>query len=240
MNLLDIYDTWRKRKNYEKAVEMSKIGFALNHQYISSIEIKPLEKHFKHEERLTQYKQLISTWNNKKHKNINFGDSISDFTRPQFEIGHDGIFSIGGSWAHHMQQMIEDLHPELSKFDIKNITIGTLGGNPMLVYVNTSEVIQSSLSCLTKLRELYPVSRIIVYGIPSVFNINAKMNSNLFDLKMIEWCKMDRDARFLSLKEHFGTGFARLIPTSKWSSDGVHFNERGAAKLNSLLMELMK
>lgn len=239
MSLLDIYDTWRKRRNYEKAVEGSKVGFAWVHENISSIKLEPSEKHFGHDERLAQYKQVIAMWNN-TGKNINFGDSISDFAREQFAATHDGIFSIGGSWAHHMEMMAIDLHEDLSKHNVKNITIGTLGGNPLLVYRNLDEVINSSLHCLNKIRELYPMARIIIYGIPPLFNIYAMNNCTEFDMKMIEWTTKDRDAKFLSLKEHFGSGWMRLFPTSTWSADGVHFNERGASKLSQLLHGLMK
>jgi hypothetical protein len=239
MSLIDIYDSWRKRRNYEKAVKGSKDGSVWLHENIFSIKLEPLAKHFGHDERLAEYKQVIAKWNN-TGKNINFGDSISDFSREQFATSHDGIFSIGGSWAQHMEMMIIDLHADLSKHNVKNITIGTLGGNPLLVYRNKDEVINLSLKCLNKLRELYPNSRIIVYGIPPLFNIYATNHCTEFDMKMIEWVINDKDARFLSLKEHFGSGWMRLFPTAKWSADGVHFNERGSAKLSQLLYNLMK
>ena len=240
MSLIDIYDTWRKRRNYQKAVEASKLGFAWIHQNIESSNMEVSQKHFGHDERLADYKKVIKTWQKKTDKTINFGDSIADFARDQFAVNHDGIFSIGGSWAHHMQQMAEALADDLKDFRIKNITIGTLGGNPMLVYRNMDEVINAAITCLNRVRQLYPNSRIIVYGIPPLFNIYATMNCTDFDMKMIEWVTHDPNARFLSLKQHFGTGFAKFFPSSKWSADGVHFTEAGAAKLNKLLHDQMQ
>lgn len=239
MNLLNIYDSWRKRKNYEKAVELSKIGALWVHQNISSLKMEPLTKHFAHDERVTQNKALITTWKPGQNVTINFGDSLSDFTRPQLADSHDGIFSIGGSWANHMEQMAIDLHDDLKKVNVKNITIGCLGGNPMLVYYDYQTIYNSSIKCLNTVRKLYPTSRIIVYGIPPLYNIYATENCTNFDLSLKTWTLSDSNAKFLSLKEHFGTGFARFFPTSKWSADGVHFNESGGRKFGKLLKDLM-
>ena len=238
--ILDIYDTWRKRKNYEKAVELSKTGFLWLHENISSYEVNPQKKHFGHDKRLAEYKKNISAWTDKYDIDINFGDSLSDFSRIQLNAYHDGIFSIGGSWSHHIEMMVKDLKDDLSVYNVKNVTVGSLGGNPMLVYYNINETIKYALQCLDTIRSCYPESRIIVYGIPPLFNIYATQNSYFFDHKMIEWTIQDKNAKFLSLKEHFGSGWLKLFPVSEWSRDGVHFNPQGASKFAQLLSDLMQ
>lgn len=236
--LLDYITAWKQRNNYESNISKSRI---------SSIVLNLLSKTFNpsaersrhpfHNKRLQEYKDKIGYWLDNKEININFGDSLTDLSREQIYESHDGIFSISGSWANHIQMMVEDLHHDLKRFIIKNISIGCLGGNPLLVYQNYNEVVQDSISCLNKVRQLYPDSRIIVYGLPPVFNIHVNQNTYQFDNELANWVSKDANARFINLKSNFGSGFGKLFPSSKWSSDGVHFNPNGANKFSKLIKE---
>ena len=62
-----------------------------------------------------------------------------------------------------------------------------------------------------------------------------KENTYMFDFQLNNWCMADKNAKFISLKEVFGTGFGKLFPSCSWSSDGVHFNPRGGARFTSLI-----
>jgi hypothetical protein len=235
--LIDKFTAWKQRKEFENNIKRSQEGAVIT-QLLSSQFDKNVErtKHPLHDQRLKDYKNIIKTWKKKKEVDINFGDSLTDMSRKQIEEVHDGVFSISGSWAHHMKMMVEDLSSSLSKIKVKNVSIGCLGGNPMLVYQNFEEIVKDSIECLDKIREIFPEARIIVYGIPPVYNIYATTHSYDFDLEILKWIGKDKDARFISLKNHFGQGFARLFPDMTYSSDGVHFNPNGA----NLFADLIK
>lgn len=234
--ILDKITAWKQKKDYEKNIKISQQGAILTHLLSENFN-KSVErtKHPLHDQRLKEYKTLIKEWKKRKDININFGDSLTDMSREQIERVHDGVFSISGSWAHHMTMMVEDLFTSLKKHNIKNVTVGCLGGNPMLVYQNFDEIVKDSIQCLNKIRECFPEARIIVYGIPPVYNIYATTHSYDFDLEMLKWVGSDKDARFISLKNNFGRGFASLFPQMSYSSDGVHFNPNGASIFADLI-----
>jgi len=237
-NILDKITAWKQRKEYEANIRKSQVGAVYTELMSKDFNTsKERTKHPFHDERLKVFKTLISTWKDKKEVSVNFGDSLTDLSRKQIERVHDGIFSISGSWAHHMTQMVEDLSSDLSKFTVKNVSIGCLGGNPMLVYQNFDEVVKDSYVCLDTIRKRFPNARIIVYGIPPVYNIYATTHSYEFDLKLLEWVSRDANARFISLKNHFGQGLGRLFPSATYSSDGVHFNPNGANKFAELIQK---
>lgn len=239
--ILDYVTAWKQRKEYEKNIKVSKDGAILTH-LMSDTFNKNVErlKHPLHDARLKEYKNILKSIKKRKDIDINFGDSLTDMSREQIEMVHDGVFSISGSWAHHMTMMVEDLKESLEKFNIKNVSVGCLGGNPMLVYQNFDEVVKDSIHCLNTIRENFPDTRIIVYGIPPVYNIYATTHSYDFDIKLLDWVSKDKDARFISLKNHFGRGFLNLFPQIEYSSDGVHFNPRGANKFAQLIKKEKK
>lgn len=239
--ILDKITAWKQRKDYEANIKHSQQGAILTHLLSENFN-KDTErtKHPLHDQRLKEYITLIKTWKKKKDIDINFGDSLTDMSRKQIETVHDGVFSISGSWAHHMTMMVEDLANSLKKYNVKNVSIGCLGGNPMLVYQNFEHVVNDTIICLNTIREKFPNARIIVYGIPPVYNINATAHSYDFDLELLKWVGADRDARFISLKNHFGQGLASLFPQMAYSSDGVHFNPNGANIFAELIQKEKK
>jgi len=239
--LFNYFIAWKQRKDYEKNIKFSQITSITTHLLSKSID-KDADKtkHPFHNKRLQEYKDTIGYWLDGKEVNINFGDSLTDMSRKQLHLCHDGIFSISGSWSHHMEMMAEDLKEALKRFRIKNISIGCLGGNPLLVYQNFDIVVNDAIKCLNRVRELYPDSRIIVYGLPPVYNIHVTENTYQFDHILKEWCEQDRNARFINLKDHFGKGIGKLFPKVEYSSDGVHFNPRGAFEFSSIIKKEQK
>jgi len=235
MSLMDSFVAWKQRREYQSNIEKNKVSSVITHLMSDTFD-KHMErsKHPFHDARLAQYKNEVSKWN-KSEVNINFGDSLTDLSRKQVERVHDGVFSISGSWANHIEEMAEDMSEPLSKFKVKNISVGCLGGNPMLGYQYYNEVLADSIQCLNKIRKLYPDSRIIVYGLPPVYAIYVTENTYAFDFQLNNWCMADKNANFISLKEVFGTGFGKLFPSCSWSSDGVHFNPRGGARFSGLI-----
>lgn len=234
--ILDYIESYLHRKEYEKNIKISKVTSIVTKLLSNSIDPNTERtRHPFHNKRLEEYKGMLGYWLDGREININFGDSLTDMARTQIKLCHDGIFSISGSWSHHMQMMAEDLHKDLSRFVIKNISIGCLGGNPLLVHQNYETVVKEAIECLNKVRELYPDSRIIVYGLPPVYNIHVTENTYQFDNELLQWTLKDKDAKFINLKARFGKGFARLFPQVEYSSDGVHFNPRGAGEFSTLI-----
>jgi hypothetical protein len=234
--LLDYIIAWKNRKEYESNISKSRISSIVINLLNNKDSITEKTKHPFHTKRLQEYKDKVGYWLDGKEININFGDSLTDLSRTQISVCHDGIFSISGSWSHHIQMMAEDMQEALKRFIIKNISVGCLGGNPLLVYENINSVIEDAIKCLNKIRELYPETRIIVYGLPPVYNIHVVSNTYEFDSIIYNWTQKDKNARFINLKSHFGSGFASLFPKVEYSSDGVHFNPKGA----NIFAELIK
>jgi hypothetical protein len=238
-NIFDYIYSYINRKNYESQFELSKklsVYYNLLYTNTDSSYIKTI--HPLHVERMQDYIKIAKTFKKNQEIDINFGDSLSDMSRDQVFRYHNAIFSISGSWPHHVKQVIEELKEHLNKVKIKNISIGCLGGNPMLVYRNYEDVLKDTFDCMDTLRLLYPKSHIIYYGLPPVFNINVIIKTDEFNFALKNWCIKDGNASFLDLKENFGTGFNKFFPTIKYSSDGVHFNPNGAAKFSELIHEL--
>jgi hypothetical protein len=239
--ILDQITAWKQRREYQNNIKKSLEGAVITELLSKDFNTsKERTKHPFHDERVKSFKGLINSWKNKNEISINFGDSLTDLSRKQIERVHDGIFSISGSWAHHMTQMVNDLYKDLSKFNVKNISIGCLGGNPMLVYQNFDEIVKDSIECLNTIRSKFPDARIIIYGIPPVYNIYATTHSYDFDLKLLQWSSQDKDSRFISLKYNFGQGWGRLFPDVNYSSDGVHFNPFGGARFAELIKTQQK
>lgn len=191
-------------------------------------------EHFLHRERLTKYKDEISNWT-KYEITINFGDSLTDFHRDT--IGnHTGIFSISGSWPHHIKQMAEEINPYLQKLNVRNITVGCLGGNPNLVNQEYRFISKEAIECLNALRQLYKTSRIIIYGLPPSYYIYQK-RARAFDNDLLNWSINNRNAVYVSLVENFRGGF---FSSFNWSDCGeIHFKEKEVSRFSKLLKDKM-
>lgn len=234
--IIELLESYLHRKEYERNIKNSEVTSIVTHLLSSTINNDSnLTKHPLHNKRLEEYKNSVSYWLPNNEVNINFGDSLSDMSRKQLYNCHTGIFSISGSWSHHIKQMAIDMREPLKKMKIKNISVGCLGGNPLLCYQNYDIVLKEAISCLDTIRELYYKSRIIVYGLPPVYNIHVIDNTWDFDFAIQQWTIEDKNAKFISLKENFGKGFAKLFPSINYSIDGIHFNSNGAIRFNGLI-----
>lgn len=237
-----IYDyiaSYLNKKQYRSQFELSK-KLSIYHEllYSNADDSYIKTQHPLHEERMKEYIKLAKSFKKNQAIDINFGDSLSDMSRDQMLRHHNAIFSISGSWPHHVKKVIEELKEHLSKPNIKNISIGCLGGNPMLVYRKYEDILKDTIECMDALRSAYPKAHIIYYVLPPVFNINVLSKIDEFNFALQNWCFKDVNASFLDLKKHFGTGFNKLFPSIKYGSDGVHFNPNGATKFSELIHSL--
>ena len=232
----DLLESYLHRREYEKNIKNSQMTSLVTHLLSTTIDNDTiLSKHPLHNKRLEEYKDKVGYWIPNNEVNINFGDSLTDMSRKELSFCHTGIFSISGSWSHHIKQMAIDMREPLKKMKIKNISVGCLGGNPLLCYQNYDIVLKEAISCLNTIRELYYKSQIIVYGLPPVYNIHVIDNTWQFDFAIRQWTIEDKNASFISLKQNFGKGFARLFPSIQYSIDGIHFNPKGAMRFSQLI-----
>lgn len=227
-------ETWLNRREYRKNhVTAQALAAGAELALREKKHPMPEVRHPLHARRLKEYKDQIARLPIGKLLTINFGDSLTDLTREYLTV-FDGIYSISGSWSNHMADMAADTRQALKMRPVRTIAVGTLGGNPLLAYEPIQPTIDRAIAALDRIRELYPVAKIVVYGLPPVYNLNATAHSWEFDLAMLRWCQADRNATFASLKS-FGRGFLWLRPSFRWSSDGVHFTPRAASKFDQLI-----
>lgn len=221
--------TWWRRREYTQNIKysiFSSVALFLNKDGLNKG--RALE-HPLHEVRIKEYRTMVSSL---PYKTVSFGDSILDLTR-EYMTNIDLNFNVSGEWAEHTRRMIESLY-NYFPHSPKNIVIGCLGGNPMLVYQEYEYIKQSTLDCLNLLRSKFPLSNIIVYGLPPNYSINALSNAADFEWFVYNWTINNR-AKFISLYQLF-KGF---LPTARWSSDGIHLTPYAAWKLNKKIGDLI-
>lgn len=238
--MLDFYakqKTKLYKKDFEKAHKLATISAIYSHLLFTGKADAPKIYHPLHSQRLYKYITVDSqALRGKTNATINFGDSLTDLARPaMLEI--DGIYSISGSWSNHIADMARDMRPALQPYinNIKYITVGTLGGNPLLVYESYASVITEAIKALNEIRALYPNQKIIVYTLPPTYNIWATTHVYQFTVDIFAWAQRDKNACVIDMHKAMGDGFMNLLPTTQWSADGVHFTPSGARKFIKLV-----
>lgn len=234
-NIFDLYSSYRNRKAFEQARQIAVLS-ELNLQSNKNAYNPPSYPFF--EKKVQDYIDHIEIYlPTTKKVHINFGDSITDLAR-RFLPDIDGIYSLSGSWSNHVYDMIRALTPVIYQegIDVGKVSIGTLIGNPLLVYSNYDEALADAIKTLNLCRETFENAQMVVYGIPPVFNLWATEHSIELDLTYQKWCDWN-NAKFISLRDHFGSGLLKIFPTMKYSSDGIHLSPQAAIKLNALLRD---
>lgn len=229
------FNTTLHKKEYEKNLKLAQAGSLISHMLFGS-KTEPTKnfEHPLHKKSFEVFKNIANNLPTNKGLTINFGDSLTDLSRKYLSDEIDGIFSISGSWSNHMAQMAREIRPYLVGKVVDYVTVGTLGGNPLLIYEEFNHVVDEAYKALNEIRTLYSGQKMIVYGLPPVFNINATLKSYDFCIKMLEWC-VKNGAVYVDLHKQMGSGFLNLFPTVQWSSDGVHFTPSGARKFAKLI-----
>ncbi len=174
-------------------------------------EIGPYVSHPLHKKRLKEYTNNIETFYRLKNRlnkdTIAFGDGLLDSSRHSFlnSINEKLNFSIKGSWANQVQQMVVDLFHLLAEknFSIQNVIIGTLGGVQLSQNQDVNATIKISYDCLDKIRSVFPLSKIIVTGLPEIYGPSTTKNSLKFEGKIYEWVHRDKNAVFIPMFKKF-------------------------------------
>lgn len=224
----------RNRKTYEEAHRRSiAAGLLLELMFgRQGAPTPPHARHPLHDARLQVYRAEAAKLPRNTPVSVNFGDSMTDLARDRMK-SLDGIFSIAGSWHYHMAEMAAAMRDVLQGVDVEWVVVGTLGGNPILIYQDFETTVAESLQALQTIRALYPQARMIVYGLPPVWNIYAANHTVEFDNRMWEWVKADGNAVFVSMK--LMGGWMPFFPKVSMSNDGTHLTARGGLRLDTAI-----
>lgn len=180
--------------------------------------------------RATEYVNFIKA--NPGIDSINFGDSLTDFTR-EWLSDLNGVFSIAGSWHDHIAQMIELLSPFLNKDKIKYVYVGTSGGNPLIGFQDLNRTIERSINVAEVARASFPNSKVIIYGLPPTVELQVLPLSNEYCSRVSDGVSQISNTTFIDIRYRMGGAEANAT----YSADGVHLNPRGARVLNQLFKE---
>jgi len=242
-NIIANIKDFLNKKNIEDANKKAK-ELAIAQEILSqgkSPAVGPYIEHPLHKARLVQYTKNIDNYSKIKNRptktTVAFGDSILDIPRGDYKAIDEKLnFAISGSWANHMQQMATDISNLLYQkgVTVNYVIVGTLGGNPLLSYQYCDATVKISWDCLDKIRNLFPFAKIIVFGLPPVYNIWATINSIKFESRMYEWVHNDNNAVFVPIFSKFGKGLFNLTPDLDTSKDGVHLTAEGVVILDNL------
>lgn len=198
-------------------------------------------QHPAHIQRVQEYSKVLVDTRSEKFDTIGFGDSLLDnkYSRQYMsELNTKRNFAVGGAWSNHIIQMAEDLFPILmvNKIyqKIEHVVIGSLGGNPLLQKQPVDVVIEKSIEALTRFRRLFPVQRLIIYGIPPTVLVYATMNAYPYEAAMYKWVMNDMNSVYLPLQKKFANG-AFIFPKAIMSADGVHMSPVGVTEFDELI-----
>lgn len=228
-DIKDFFNRDNYKKNHEYAIQL-----ALQAKAVGKLVEGDPGEHPYHAEALAKHKQTLKSFKGKTIDTIAYGDSILDIPRGSYTAVEERFnFAISGSWADHMKQMANDLKSSFSrKPKPKNVIVGCFG-NQFLAGQSLEETIKSSVDALSTISSLHKTSRLIVYGIPPVYNLNAAYNAFAFESAIYRWLVENHpNFVFIPMQRKFA-GFLGLFPTIRMSSDGVHLSHRGVVTLDN-------
>ncbi len=102
-------------------------------------------------------------------------------------------------------------------------------------YQDFEEIKQEASLAFRGLRAMFPEAKIIVYGLPPVYDVYANIFAIEFEKFMIQEVKDDKNAAFLVLRLRFADNSG--LPTIKYSSDGVHLRGNAIPILDKMISE---
>lgn len=192
------------------------------------------------EESIRTFQKHISNFkshNLERDVTIAFGDSLIAFIAKELsQVDYRLNFAQPGSGSPNFLQTAKDLSEELKDFKVNNVVVGCFGGNPLLSYQDFEEIKQEARTAFRGLRGIFPESKIIVYGLPPVYDVYANIYALEFDKFMIQEVKEDKNAVFLLLKIRFADK-SGILPSIKYSSDGVHLRGEAIIILDQMIKE---
>jgi hypothetical protein len=172
-----------------------------------------------------------------RHVTISINDSLIALRADQCTAVdiHCGISGLGGL---QYSRVIRDIAPVLRSVNISPafVVLGCIVGNMLLSRYAWSRCESEFRQVYSDARRTWPQARIILYGLPPVFDLYLTEHTWLAEQLMIDTVRGDvaqgNNAVFVSLKRFATMG---LWPRARLFSDGVHLSDRGFIRFDALL-----
>lgn len=184
----------------------------------------------------------------KKFNAIGFGDSILKLTQHKLTAIDPLLnFALSGSGSPDMAAIAEALMPTLENFGYTQpdtVVLGTLGGNPLLSHQDYEYIRAEALFTFRKIRQLFPFAKIVVYGIPPIFDVYATHYANDFNMYLLTLTTQDGNSCYVDLYFRFAGPLSlwpqmKMIPSSDYSLDGVHLTGKAIIEFDKCLNRAM-
>lgn len=180
----------------------------------------------------------------KKFTTIGFGDSILKLTQYSLTSVDPLLnFGLSGSGSPDFAAIAEALLPTLENFGYSQpdaVIVGTFGGNPLLSYQDFEYVRAEAKFAFQKIRSLFPYAKIIVYGIPPVFDDYATHYADEFNKFLLTLVVADGNACYVDLYFRFAGPLSiwpqmKMLPDTDTSSDGIHLTGKAIIEFDRCL-----
>jgi hypothetical protein len=229
-------------KTYEKQKKNLQIMDALMWIKFPTPQIGPFDPHPKYASHIEQCKKdFLSYVKNDmasdKDKTWGVGDSILGQSKNRIDsIKPKMNHALGGMWAHHMLQLVNDMAPLFKQYGYvpNNIVVGTPDGNAILTHQEINSVKEQCRILLNRIRELYPKARIIMYGLPATLVSYAILHYADYEKNLIDWGWVDSNSVLIPLIKGF-VNKNHILPRADMSCDGVHLTPKGVILFGKLI-----
>lgn len=197
------------------------------------------------ETRIGQYKDAIQRYakaegaskSNPKAVVAGVGNSLMDFLRgSSIQIDDRINFGLAGACSPHMLYVMRALAPALAEAGliVRAIVIGCLKGNALLGHQDYDAAEADCKEALDGARALWPGARMIVYGMPPVWDVYAMIYQQTSREKFQAWVKADTDAVYLDILKRFAGPWG-LFPTLEDSLEGVHMTPAAKVEFDNMV-----
>lgn len=168
---------------------------------------------------------------------IAVGDSITEFFKGHSKNIDDRLnFGIAGSCWPHFSLVIAAVAPLLEQYGlrVRAVLLGC-GGNGLLAHQSWAGFARDGRECFTATRKAFAFARIMVYGLPPVFDPYATILQETAQLWFKALVGSDANAVYLDILARFGGGLFGLFPKAWLSIDGVHMTPAGQFEFDDMI-----
>lgn len=186
-------------------------------------------------------KSVGASKTNQKAVVISFGDSLMDFMRGDCINIDDRLnFGIAGSCSPHMKYVAEQVKDELAYHGliVRAIVAGCFKGNALLGHQDYEAAEADCTSALDTMRAQWPGARLIVYGLPPVWDVYAMIYQDTSRKLFMAWVAHDPDAVYLDILARFAGPWG-LFPTVEDSLEGVHMTPAAKVEFDNMITEAL-
>lgn len=238
-----LFEAWKNRaeikKNHSKMANVSVV------KWVTMAGIQPKKTDFPLPPNLINQVKIRLEWireflnlqnlmpESKKHT-VMIMDSLGDFTRKDLKSVDSRLnLSLGGTASSFYDAILQQTKTELDKVGVKYLILGCWG-NELLSYYDIETVKFHVARTINKARSLYPDAKLIIVGLPPVYDVYVNTVKVEFTNHLINLVSQDANACLVLLEKHFSGAFG-IFPKIDYSSDGVHFSGEGIILFDKLL-----